>query len=560
MNEYIEKSLKKLIEEVEDRLWSKRGGAAHDYANFCVSEDFDWLREEITSDFYHIPENLVSEIASEFDTWEEAEDEVYSMEVETIIDQAKYRLLEQIEEVEYSVGTHKIYEHIVNEVENRFNDKGSLKQLADMLIEKEVVDSLEELEEIESYQQAKAYLDNKFPENKNTKVSNVEQTIDKLNDIREENFLEMASEVIKDQKQDQFEKIKEIKKKKSDKERFQEIGMTIDQYVLSLIRKPNSGLKQELKKLQKKGFITKDQSKQYVQYQKEYKSRMSRDFPDFNKVEEENILLDKLQNLKEKFLHNEDFSLMSFNAGLTFSKNPIETFEKMAANIFSLADKTQKKILELGSKDNPLIFMYFENIAIIAEQIFINLSYEFDKLLFAIENKNLMATTISFDLDKKEDYDTVIEEYKMTFAHFFYENVSSPEKCHKRFSDKQDIMNYFESVSERLLSVALEELKQIEESNVTNPRYIKNERTLQNIQESFRNQYMYDMACLHDKEIEERAKNYSYEKGEGKEAFLMLYKQLQSKELQSVENLAIELHVSEEEVKNLLKIHSNELI
>jgi len=163
MNTFVEYNLQRLIKSVEERLWGKEGGAANDYANFCIGEDFNWLREEIESDFDYMPENLIEYIGSHFAEHKEAVDIAHSYEVSKIIDNAKRMLLEQIEQVESEVGTHKIYDHIVNEIENRFNGKNSLSNLADMLIEKNIVDSQEELESLESYKKAKAYYDNKYP-------------------------------------------------------------------------------------------------------------------------------------------------------------------------------------------------------------------------------------------------------------------------------------------------------------------------------------------------------------------------------------------------------------
>jgi len=376
--------------------------------------------------------------------------------------------------------------------------------------------------------------------------------------VNSENFVDILGEAFFEQAKKQFKEIGKIEKVKSDKEQFQEIGMTVDQHILSLIRKPSGGLKQELKKLRKKGLITKDQEKEYKQYQKDFSERMLRDFPEFNQEAEEARLSDKLEKLKDRLLDNEDFNSTSFNAALTFSKDPFKTFTETATDIFTLAAEIQDKILELGSKDNPLIFSYFERVAIVAEQIFISLSYEFDKLALAVETKNYIASTMAFDLKKDNACLEIKNKMKASFAHFYYQSLLSPEKCFKKFNNKKNIHDFHKKLNDYLIEDSFEALEKISESK-NDITIAKNTKTIINIQESFTNQFMYDTACITNKELEERAKSYSLETGEGKEAFIIVSKELKKSDMLSAENMAEELYISVEEAERLIKLHKDEI-
>lgn len=160
LQEIIDSYIKK---NIEARLYNKRGGAAYDYANFCVYDDFIWLKEEIKSDFNWLKRYIIEDIEEELDIeTEEAKELLEDFEVENYIYRYKEDLLSRAGEMAENVGTHKIYDHIVNQIEEmKVEVKEAFERLEEALIEKGVVSDLEELKEIKSYQKAKAYVESK---------------------------------------------------------------------------------------------------------------------------------------------------------------------------------------------------------------------------------------------------------------------------------------------------------------------------------------------------------------------------------------------------------------
>lgn len=162
--EEIEAAIQNYIKtEIRARLWDKKGGAAYDYANFCVSSDFDWLREEIDSDFSNLEYEIVSILSQELDVSEEEAKSFYEDNddhISYLLKVAKANLMEEIDGIEENCDIDKIFDYIVNEVEiQRFNPTFALELLQKELIEKKVVKDLAELEKIESYQKAQKYVE-----------------------------------------------------------------------------------------------------------------------------------------------------------------------------------------------------------------------------------------------------------------------------------------------------------------------------------------------------------------------------------------------------------------
>lgn len=143
--------------EIRRRLWHENGGANTDYENFCNEKDMNWIREEINSSFDYIAEYMDRPYSLSEEEFEEAKE---SRDFERYVERKRQEIEEEIDSIENSLGLHKIYDHIVNEVENRRRyktAKEALENLERVLLEKKVIYDIEELEEEESYQKAKAY-------------------------------------------------------------------------------------------------------------------------------------------------------------------------------------------------------------------------------------------------------------------------------------------------------------------------------------------------------------------------------------------------------------------
>lgn len=174
LQEIIDDYIKK---NIEARLYNKRGGAKWDYANFCVYDDFNWLKEEIEGDFDWLKKYIVEDIELKLDIETEAAKELLEdFEVENYLYRYKEDLLSRAGEMADNVGTHKIYDHIVNQIEEmKVEAEEAFERLEEALIEKGVVEDIKELEEIESYQKAKTYVESKLNPKKEIKESTEEE-------------------------------------------------------------------------------------------------------------------------------------------------------------------------------------------------------------------------------------------------------------------------------------------------------------------------------------------------------------------------------------------------
>lgn len=178
MEEKLIEELKKYIKDtIESRLYDKNGGAKYDYANFCVEDDFDWLRSEVENDFEYFMESKAEEFG--FEDYEKFEEKCYDYsDFSFLLNTEKKRIQREIDILEKESGTHKIYDHIKNELSNRFNKiEDIFKTLEEELIEKKVVENLEELKEIQSYEKAykEFILKEKSEENTSEKVNNINE-------------------------------------------------------------------------------------------------------------------------------------------------------------------------------------------------------------------------------------------------------------------------------------------------------------------------------------------------------------------------------------------------
>lgn len=154
--------------DIKNRLYDKNGGVDTDYANFCTNSDMNWIREEFDGQFMYILDYIQQpDSMSE----EEFEEQKNSYEIGKLVEEEKRSVFAEIDEIEDNLGTHKIYNHIVNEVEYRMRKpEDALKNLEDKLIENRVVYDIEELEEIEEYQEAKAYVASKSEDQEESKA------------------------------------------------------------------------------------------------------------------------------------------------------------------------------------------------------------------------------------------------------------------------------------------------------------------------------------------------------------------------------------------------------
>lgn len=151
----IQSHLNTAIKDIRDRLYSNQGGAATDYANFCTASDFNWIREEIESEFENFNENFISNYAYQLDM-EEDELEEELEEYSSFIEEQRISIMNEIDEIDDNCGTHKIYDYIKNQIENRFDKAAeAFEKLEEELIKKGVVEDLEELAKIDSYIKAK---------------------------------------------------------------------------------------------------------------------------------------------------------------------------------------------------------------------------------------------------------------------------------------------------------------------------------------------------------------------------------------------------------------------
>lgn len=152
--EIIEEIDNYIIEVVVERIFSRNGGIKHDYLNFCINSDFNWIREEVENELIYLPEELGFE---EYDNCDNICD--YLKEVKSL-------LFEIINEIEENTSTDNIYDYIINEVEHRkaFSEKEIFENLEKELIEKRVFRNKEDLEKNEFYIKAKNYITHKKSE------------------------------------------------------------------------------------------------------------------------------------------------------------------------------------------------------------------------------------------------------------------------------------------------------------------------------------------------------------------------------------------------------------
>ncbi len=158
ISEDMQSALNSHIHDIRDRLYAKNGGANLDYANFCIDSDFDWLEEEVKNEFDNFYENFIDIYAHEVDMEdEELEEELLNNKaISNFISEKRQEIMNQINELRDSCGTHKIYNYIKNQIENRFDKPAqAFEKLEEELIKKGVVEDLEELQSIDSYIKAK---------------------------------------------------------------------------------------------------------------------------------------------------------------------------------------------------------------------------------------------------------------------------------------------------------------------------------------------------------------------------------------------------------------------
>ena len=114
-----------------------------------------------------------------FEDYEKFEEKCYDYsDFSFLLNTEKKRIQREIDILEKESGTHKIYDHIKNELSNRFNKiEDIFKTLEEELIEKKVVENLEELKEIQSYEKAykEFILKEKSEENTSEKVNNINE-------------------------------------------------------------------------------------------------------------------------------------------------------------------------------------------------------------------------------------------------------------------------------------------------------------------------------------------------------------------------------------------------
>ena len=120
MEEKLIEELKKCIKDtIESRLYDKNGGAKYDYANFCIEDDFDWLRSEVENDFEYFMESKAEEFG--FEDYEKFEEKCYDYsDFSFLLNTEKKRIQREIDILEKESGTHKIYDHIKNELSPDF--------------------------------------------------------------------------------------------------------------------------------------------------------------------------------------------------------------------------------------------------------------------------------------------------------------------------------------------------------------------------------------------------------------------------------------------------------
>jgi len=153
------------INSAKERITCKAGGAQYDYANFCISEDFDWLREEIKLDLEHIIDYIERDLEEDEDLdmlledffeetgeYKDWEDFIYSNY--TSLEYEVNSLESEILYASESKQSDLVYNHLCNAVEDRhMSIEKAIKDLETNLVEKSVI-TVEELEELEGYKKA----------------------------------------------------------------------------------------------------------------------------------------------------------------------------------------------------------------------------------------------------------------------------------------------------------------------------------------------------------------------------------------------------------------------
>ena len=196
-------------------------------------------------------------------------------------------------------------------------------------------------------------------------------------------------------------------------------------------------------------------------------------------------------------------------------------------------------------------FKYYENIAIIAEQIFISLEYEFNKFMKAAETFDYSMTTAMFDNEKVQACKEIIDNYKGTISAFIFQLDIAVFNLYPAYNTRKKIAEGYQYRLKQFFDMSSEQLVSLEEYplDITILKYYK---TLQNVFESFTAQIRYDLNCLSDKEITERAENFDWFSDQGSETFKELYETLKRTEELSLESLMSFLDIDSDLCKKLL--------